>query len=253
MTEFATQQPMAPPPARIFSTQVVTAVTFLTGPLGGTCLLFLSLSRLGRKAEARRALALGGAVAAAQVLAATMLPYGTVSTLPFAAMLVMNTLSKRLLDPYAVPHFNQGGQRGSGWFVFGTCVVSAIAMVVLIGGAMLIKQSASRHVDVSPGHRVIYNKQAGEAEARKVGEILEAHGVFAPGQNAVVDYVRYRNNLSLEITLSGGWSTPETMKLYTEIAHEIATATKQRFVSIRLLDSGGRVKQKVEISRAAAP
>lgn len=237
------------PQARVFNTQLITAATFFASALAGTILLYVSLSRLGRSAEARRALLLGGGLTLTQVLGALILPYGIGLIVPFGAMLAMNTLSKRLQDPFVIPHLSQGAARGSGWFVAGTCLASFACMLVLLGGGTLLKQAASRHVEVSPGHVVTYNKRAGEIEARKVGAILESRGVFVPGQRASVDYSRYGENVTLKVVLRGDWQSVPVMNLYTEVADEIFAQTGHRFVTVLLLDRMGKQRQKVSISR----
>lgn len=212
--------------AKPFTTLAVGVATFFGSALAGTVLMYLSLSRLGRVREARRAALLGGGLTLGTLVAAIVLPLGIGNAVPIGVTIAMVMLSRQMLDPFVEPHLARGGRRGSGWSVTGISLVSAFVVFgALIGLTEGLGVSADDYVESAPGHRVIYERGASEGEARQVADTLEANGVFPPGGEAEVVLRRNGAGLELQVVLEQGWEDPPVAEYYAGLAQQLETRT----------------------------
>ncbi|MCA9647184.1 MAG: hypothetical protein H6718_09725 [Polyangiaceae bacterium] len=237
---------LAPRDARPFTTVAVGIATFLGSALAGTILMYLSLSRMGRAAEARRAALLGGGLTLGTLVAALVLPPGIGNVVPIAVTIGIVMLARQMLDPVVMPHLARGGSKGSGWLVAGVTVGSAVAVFgALIGLSEGLDISADDYVESAPGHRVVYERGATEGEARQVAEVLETNGVFPPGSKAEVVLQRKGTGLQLQVVLGSNWKDPSVISYYTALAGQLSTRTGRSPFEILLCNEFLLTKQKV--------
>lgn len=236
----------------IFSAKAVGVATFFGSGVAGTILLYLSLSRLGLKRDAQRGVALGAALTVATLAVVLVLPPGTANFVPLVATLVMSALGRKLLDAPVAAHLARGGQCASGWHTAGITLGGAVlAVCILFAANTAVAGVGQKFVETSPGHHVIYKRKATQADARAVGKVLEAHGVFAPGKIGEVLIRGSENELVVQVVLSGNWSDTEVVTFYTNLAKELSKATGKRFVDVLLCDDLLKTRQKISVANAS--
>ena len=232
--------------ARVFSTAAVGVATFLGSALAGTILMYLSLSRLQRRADARRAALLGGALTLATLGLAVVLPQGIGNAVPIAVTLAMVMLARKMLDPVVVPHLERGGRKGSALLVAGVSIASAL---VVFGAGIGLSEgldiSADDYVESTPGHRVIYERGATEGEGSRVADVLETNGIFPPGGRAEVVLRRKGSGLELQVVLGSSWKEPSVIAAYTALAKQLSTRTGRSPLVILLCNEYLITKQTV--------
>lgn len=244
----------APNPAlpKIFNARSVGIATFFGSGLAGTVLMYLTLSRLGLQREARRAVGLGALITLLTLGAALVLPQGVGNVAPLAATFGMLALAHKLLDAPVAAHLARGGGRASGWHTAGVSLGGAVATLgVVIFATLAFDGVGEKFVEVSPEHRVVYERKATEADAKAVGEVLKARGVFVAGQPGEVIIGGTKQALNVQVVLTSGWRDPQTVVFFTEVAQDLGKATGKRFVKLELCDDFLNVKQKISTANAS--
>ncbi|MCA9634254.1 MAG: hypothetical protein KC766_41700 [Myxococcales bacterium] len=232
--------------ARPFTTTAVGVATFFGSALAGTIVMYLSLSRLGHAAGARRALLLGGGLTLLTLAAALSLPQGIGNAVPLGATIAMVMLGRQMLDPVVTPHLGRGGRKGSGWLVAGISLGSALVLLgVLVGLSEGLGVTGDDYVEASPGHRVVYESGASEGEARQVAETLERQEVFPPGDKAEVILRRRGAGLELQVVLSSGWKDQPVVDYYTKLADQLAVRTGRSPFAILLCNEFLITKKRI--------
>jgi hypothetical protein len=140
----------SPSPVRLdvalYTSKHVALATFLGSPLGGTVLLALNESRIGRAGAAIKAL-LAGLVATGFLITLSLILPANIPRFPIAigSVVVMSSIAKARQAGFVAQHFAAGGKQGSGWAAAGIGILSLLVALVPLVAILLVAELATGH------------------------------------------------------------------------------------------------------------
>jgi hypothetical protein len=154
-------------------------------------------------------------------------------------LFAMYGLAKALQGSIYSAHVESGGTKASAWSAAGIGVLCLVVLFVGIVAWVIIEdQFLTSRVYFGPEEEVIFESGATEAEAKKLGTLLQAEGYFdgkgaksvrisRAGGRAVVEFVLQQN----------AWFDPQVVKQFEELKPKLSKAVFDGApVEIRLVD-----------------
>jgi len=189
---------------RIHSPRAVAFASLFGGPLAGCTLLAFNYFKLSRPFAAVQTILLGLVATALEVLLLVVLPEQFTYSVPPISHLAMVFLAKSLQGGEYKRHLQDGGETAPLWIA---SAIGFLASMVIISGLAAWnvfeenEESPAPHLTFGPDEEVIYDNGAAEAEARKIGQFLQANGFFNGVGGKSVRVMRPENVLVVEFVL----------------------------------------------------
>jgi hypothetical protein len=193
-----------------------TLATFLGSPLAGSIILALNYHRLGRAGAAWLSLLFGLLSTVGLMTLGFLLPEG-VTLLPALVFLVaMHVLARALQQKPYEEHVDRGGPTAGAGSAVG---VGLLCMVLVLGGAFGVGYAydtwtAPPKLVYAPGKEIYYKEGATEADARRVGDLLQAEGYFQGSPEAAVVVSRRGPVVVSFCMVRGAWNEPQTLEFF---------------------------------------
>jgi len=132
----------APRTAALYTPGNVMLATFLGTPLGGSIVLALNESRLGRKDAAVFSI-IGGLLGTTALLALSFvlpdnLPVG--HFIGLGSLIALGSIARRRQGQLVSRHLAGGGKKGSGWAAAGIGLLSLVAVLVPLVAILMIAE-----------------------------------------------------------------------------------------------------------------
>jgi hypothetical protein len=223
--------------------------TFLGSPLAGCIVLAINYFKLGRSLAGWQAILLGLLASIALVTLGVKMPAHSPGFLVAVVSLIATYgLAKALQGSIYENHLSEGGEKASGWIAAGIGIAClGVLFAGIVAWFVVDYQYFTTRVRFGPDEEVIYADGATEAEAQKLGKLLQDERYFngvggktvritRDGNRAVVDFVVQENAwLDLEIVKS-------FEQLKPRLSQEIFDG---RPVQIRLIDESMEVRKTI--------
>ena len=242
-------------PPRLFTANTIALAAFLGSALGGALLYAFNLRRIGAGAQVPIALGLGVLTTAAIFAIAFALPdsaTGLMSGVNIGMVFGVRALAQRRFEPVLNEAQAHGVKPHSGWWAALVSVVVLIPLAVIaFGGAMALQKT----VAFGEEQEIMYEGDATEAEARKVGEDLTLQEFFGsknPGPKTVT-LAKDKKGFTLGFFVQeGSWKDETVTKAFTCIGGRVRQrALNNAHLTVTLLDSWGTVKKELPTPAAA--
>ena len=181
-----TTLPLTPPPTyKLYTPSGVGLATFLGSPIAGSVLMAINYRRLGNRAAAGKAAALGflGTIALASV--AALLPQPISMGLGIGAWIGMNSLAKAFQGEQIIQHTARGGELASNWRAAGVSLLVTLFLCITLIGSYFAFGEQGRKLEVMPQKTVHYSGDASESDARLLGDVLKKDRYFQDGGGPV--------------------------------------------------------------------
>jgi hypothetical protein len=207
------------PTYRLHSPGAVALASFFGGPLAGCVLLAINYFKLSRTAVGVQAIILGLVATALEGLLLITLPEQFRFFVPLGSHLGMVFLAKTLQGSIYRTHLAEGGEKASGWIAAGIGLGSVLVVIVgVVAWTIVDSGFLAARVRFGPDEEIIYANGATEAEARKLGKLLQDKGYFngvgaktvritRDGNQAVVDFVLQKD----------AWNDPVITKSFEQL------------------------------------
>jgi hypothetical protein len=240
------------PPYALYTHKAVGLATFFGTPIAGTALMAMNYSRLGRKRLAWWAIGLGllGTIvtfAIAMVVPTSWpLPLQLVPALVglFAVMAIAESLQGKDVKQ----HVRRGGDNASMWKATGIGLISLVVVLgVFVGLSILMPGELSKKINATPVEAVYYTKDATQADAVKLGDLLKSAGFFNGQRAKSVVLTRSSSGTRVKFVVGEGvWDKPEIIDAFRSIGKGIAAGLGSP-LTVLLCDKDLNVKKEIKI------
>lgn len=240
------------PPYKLYTRSAVGLATFLGSPMAGAALMAINYKRLNRKALAWRTLILGILASAALLTLSFFIPDSVSRSLQLAPAIAglagMMAIARALQGPQLEIHARNNGDNASMWKAAGVGLMSlAIILGVVLAVVLLGDNGLSGKVNVSATEEIYYGKQATQADAVKLGDVLKAMGFFDGNGAKSVVLQKDSGGLVVKFVIKeGAWKKPEVEKFFHSVATQISNSGMGRPVTILLCDPELNEKNRIK-------
>jgi hypothetical protein len=241
------------PPYKLYTRSAVGLATFLGSPMAGAALMAINYKRLKRKALAWRTLILGIVASAALIAVAFFIPDSVSRSLQFAPAVVgiagMMAIARALQGPQLENHARNNGDNASMWKAAGVGLISLVIVLgVILGAVLLGDKGLTGKINVTASEEIYYGKQATQADAVKLGEVLKAMGFLdGSGEKSVVLQKDGSGVVVKFVIASGAWYKPEVEDAFRLVGKQISNSGLGRPVTILLCDPELNEKNRIKI------
>lgn len=212
------------PTYRLYSPGQISGATFLGTPFAGIWLLAANYRRLREPAKARNTLIVGVLATLAFLAMAFKIGQSTGGRAPWLAIIsvaAMSAIAKALQGEAFTSHTARGGKMASTWRSLG---VSAIGLVVVVGGVFGYVWLAQPKKVAFGDSEVIYTDGGTKAEAKAVGAALTELEYFAPGRAVSVEVVHDHGRAVVGfVTQDAAFTDVDLQEEFHEIAGALST------------------------------
>lgn len=231
---------IARPSFKLHSPGDAVLATFLGGPFAGCIVLAINYFKLRRALAGWQAILLG--------LIGTILLVGIGLKLPahspsflggVIGLVAMIILANALQGSIYKNHLREGGEKASGWIAAGIGVGSILVVFAgVVAWFVVDYEYLTTRVRFGTDEEVIYADGATEAEARKLGKLLQDEGYFSGVGAKTVRITRDGNSEVVEFVLQkNAWNDLETTKYFEQLKPRLSKEIFDgRPVQIRLDD-----------------
>jgi hypothetical protein len=238
------------PAYKLFSVQAVAIAALFGGPVGGSILMAVNYSRLGKKGLAALTFIVGFAVTALAVFIGYAIPAN--GTYPIAlGLLILTRFAATGMQGKAIErHVSLGGGLGSKWLAFGL----GVAILCVIFAAVFVPvymSSAHSKVIIGTKDEVFYTGSATKQDAQVLGDALKKGGYFKDrGTSVFLDKGANGTTLSM-VVREGAWNEPGTLAMEEEAVREVADSVGGLPLHVRLMNAAEEVKKEGIVGRAS--
>ena len=230
--------PSAPAPAyKLYSPGQVGLASFLGTPLAGGFLAFQDWRRLGEPAKARHALLLAVGATGVGIALAFVLPDSVSRPLPGIVAVSYWMAIKAELAARFEAHVKARGGKESGWKAAGVGLLGMAAVLAVLVPVFLAAGPTDPHVSFGADQTVFFEKGATEADARALGQALQALGFFdgKSGKDVYLEGEGAGVSVGFILPKEGAWDEPGMIQGFEQLRGELQQdAFAGRHVSIRL-------------------
>ena len=242
---------VAGPKYKLFSPGAVTWAALLGSPLAGAIVMGINYARWGEKGKAWGAVALGVLGTAALIGVGTVWPAKELS-LPLAigAVVAMRQLAVTLQGKKLEEHLAAGGRQASTWIGAGIGVLVLLLFfgAVAIGSDKLQQLTGGpRQVTVGPDETVVYSNGVTKETAQALGAKLHEIG-FLKDEAATIYISGTGADKELSfVVVDEAWDRPEVVSTLKAVAEQVAGVIGGKPVTVRMLDSQAKEKNRVRV------
>jgi hypothetical protein len=242
------------PDYKLFDSGSVALATLFGTPIAGTFLMAMNYRRLGKKDNARWAIAAGVAGTVTAVLLRYVIPQGASAGVAIGMLAATMRASKSLQGDAIEKHVATGGSLGPRWAAFGLGVGALTAVLAVIFLVLLAKEfvtgAATPGVVIGTRDRVSYTGTASREDALVLGGALKAGGFFSD-KGSAVSLTRSANGTVVSfVVLEGVWDKRDVVDGFEEVGRQIAPSVGGFPISVRLVDSAGSTRKDLTIGKA---
>ena len=190
-------------------------------PVAVALLMSMNFRRLNEPRRANLALAIGVLLSVIVVAAVAVLPESWARLLPLTASLGMWQWARHAQRAALSERSRTDGGRERWWraLVYAGAVAVATTMVAA-GAYATLGIESSNHVAFGDDRKVFYGNGATQEQARALGELLIAEGVFVGGVTRA-HLARSGTEYVVSIVLHEKWDDPEVLRSYGELRRTI--------------------------------
>tara|TARA_B110000037_G_scaffold134050_1_gene151978 strand:- start:33 stop:809 length:777 start_codon:yes stop_codon:yes gene_type:complete len=235
-----------PPPYKLFTPKAISAGAFIGGPLAVTVLVANNFAKLGDKHSRNRTyiLGLGMTVSIAWIFATT--PQSTLDKIPNAAFAALWStlayfLTEKLQGNKLRTHFDNLGQKASGWAVFGWSVLSA---AIYLGIALLFFPlippydfEGETYTEGLLGNEIYYSENIDTQIVSDLGNYLVESEYFDSEYPNAIELTKDSTGYHLTFPCYRNlWNDQENLKTFKDFGAGLATDLNLQPLSIELVD-----------------
>jgi hypothetical protein len=248
--------PAAPPATKpLYTPGAVTLATVFGGPLAGYWIMATNYRRMGRPADAQRAIASGLLIVALIVGAGFLLPpeYQSAALgMNIALIFFLRRQAQKEQGAAVEEHLAQGGREGSLWAAFGVGMAICLLVMSIALGVIFAPTLLHPSITVGLNDKVIYSGSAARQDAELLGQALKADGFFQD-KGIVVRLAKSGGATTVSFSVKDGlWNDEQYVSNVEAFGREIAPAVGGTPFTIRLLDSAGITRREITISNPTA-
>lgn len=216
---------MEAPPYKLFSPGSAVLATFLSNLLGGGLVLARNYWVLGRKRAALATLTTAILLTLAHLIYIIWLPDNSrlwivAILLTLVAMLV---LARVLQGQVYADHVRQGGRTASAWLAAGLGLLAGGLSMGFIFAWFAMVGDSYPSLQFGQGEEVYYAPPVTEAEARQLGQALQAAGYFDNTGPAGALLAREGKTWIVSIAVAeGAWDNPESVAYFRDLQKRLA-------------------------------
>jgi hypothetical protein len=238
-------QALAAPPYLLFDYRAVAVATLLGGPLGGCTLMALNYRRLRDSGAAITSALAGIVITSLLVLLGYVVDARPAQALGLIALIGMSRIAKHLQGDDIAEHLRNCGRLASRWTAAGIGL-ACLALVALVVFAIVLPGASKTKVTFGDDE-VYYSGSATEQNARAFGEALKTAGYFQ-GKGFSAELLKDSDGTTLSFVVKdGAWDDAEKVKLFEDIARQIAPAVGGLPLQLRFLNANSETKKEIKV------
>ena len=240
-----------PTPAyRLFSVQAVAIAALFGGPLGGSILMAMNYSRLGKKGLAALTFLVGFVVTAVAIFIGYAIPANGTYPIALGLLILTRFAATRMQGKAIERHVSMGGRLGSKWLAFGLGV-AILCVIFLAIFVPVYMSSAHSKVTIGTKDEVFYTGSATRQDAQALGDALKKGRYFVDrGTSVFLDKGAQGTTISL-VVHDGAWDVPGTLAAEEEAMREVADSVGGLPIHVKLMNAAQEVKKEGVVGRAS--
>jgi hypothetical protein len=239
---------LPPPPYQLYDYRSVGLASFLGTPLGGSVLMAMNYRRLGNRASAAGALAVGiVATSLLLLLGFSGIASTGVQIIGLLAFIGMMQGAKAIQGFEIQEHVRLGGRLASKGSAAITGLVCLAAVAAVVFGIVEIG-TVNRTKIMLGADEVYYSGDSTAENARAFGEALKTVG-YLRGSGATVEIAKDKaTGVTLSFVVQDGtWDDADKVSKFQDVGRLIAPAVGGLPFELRFLDTSSKVKKQVTV------